>query len=107
MLRTQAVLDRLLARGFHVERNRLWRISAGLRLRTRSNPRATRSWTDDQVELIHIALQLRQSRGLRPDFVYELAITVGGTPDPLVEHLRALYAKIRADGYADPLRLAA
>jgi hypothetical protein len=107
MLRTQAVVDRLMAQGFHVERNRLWRITAGLRLLTRSNPRAIRSWTDDQVELIHIALQLRQRRGLRPDFVYELAITVGGTPDPLVEQLRALYATIRADGYAEPPSLAA
>ena len=69
-------------------------------------PQAIRSWTDDQVELIHIALQLRQRWGC-PNFVYELAITESGTPDLLVDQLRALYAKIRADGYAEPPRLAA
>ncbi len=107
MLKTLAVLDRLSARGFHVERNRLWRISDRLRLVTRPGRTGIRSWTDDQVALIHIALQLKLSRGMRPDFVYELAVTSGGTPDALVEELRALYAKVSADGLTTSPLLAA
>ncbi len=98
-LRTKAVLARLAEQGFHVERNRLWRLSDGLRLVTRTDPTdrvEARSWSDDQAEVILITLQLRQSRGFRPDFVYELAITTGGTPDPLVDRLRALYSQILA-----------
>jgi hypothetical protein len=107
MLKTLAVLDRLSERGFHVERNRLWRISDRLRLVTRPTPTGIRSWTEDQVDLIHLALQLKMSRGMRPDFVYELAITSGGTPDALVEGLRGLYAKVGAEGLAAAPRLAA